>query len=671
MKHKIITALLGSAFLTSIGAHAEVSNKTPYNPIVTHQYTADPTARVINGKVYVYPSSDMVCPEGKGSNGFCMPGYNVYSTEDLTNWTDHGNVINHNNVPWVEKDSYGMWAPDTIEHKGKFYMFYPGISANGKHFREIGVAVADHPEGPFIARDSYIEGTDGIDPSPFVDDDGRVYLYWGGGENLNVVELNQDMTKIISKPKQLEGLPPKYKEGPFMFKRNGIYYFTFPHAPHGSEEIAYGIAKSPLGPIEYKGKILERWKDGQWTNHHSIIEYKGQWYIFYHHNDVSQHKNLRSMSVDRLYFDDEGNIKFSPSTKRGVGYVSAEDTIQVDRYTSLKNVWVTGNLSDGKPNWALHKMAKNGEAVFGELDFADKHYSSVVAYVSSKKGGGKIHVSTAEGKRIATIDVPKTGVDSWRAVKAEVQYSPKGMQDLKFTFEGNVSTLKFDWLRFLQPRESLIVLSGNTDAIAKIDGSTTLTLDEPALVNTNPFLRIDDIKIKTFDDEHEATIRLNNKDVNPRSILQIQPGSLVNVEVIAPPQPPSSNEKIAAASFNKTHGVQTENAGNGMGNIGYIENDDYVTFESIDFKKKIQSIEINAASARTGGDIEVRLGGPKGKLVANVKIANTGGWQKWKSFSADIPASVATQLNGEKEVTLVFKGGKGYLLNVRWFRFNQ
>jgi hypothetical protein len=670
MKLNTTCLLISSALLFTFSARAEVTNKTPYNPIVTHQYTADPTARVINGKLYVYPSSDMVCPEGKGSNGFCMPGYNVFSSTDMTSWTDHGNVINHNTVPWVEKDSYGMWAPDTIEHKGKFYMFYPGVSKSGEHFREIGVAVADHPEGPFVARENYIKGTEGIDPSPFIDDDGRIYLYWGGGENLNVVELNQDMTKIISKPQRLEGLPPKYKEGPFMFKRNGIYYFTFPHAPNGSEEIAYGTATNPLGPITYKGKILERWKDGQWTNHHSIVEFNDQWYIFYHHNDVSQHKNLRSMSVDRLYFDAEGNIPFIPSTKRGVGYVSAEDVIQVDRYTKLKNVRVTPNLSDGKPNWALHNIAKSGEAVFGELDFADKSYVSAVAYVSSSNEGAKIHVSDAQGKKIASFEVPKTGENTWQAIKTDVLYSPKGMQDLHFTFEGNVSKLKFDWLRFLQARESMITLTGNTQSIAKIDGATTLTNDNPSYINTNPFLRIADIRAMAFDDEHDTVIKLNGESVELRSIQQIVPGSVVNIETIAPQQAPRSDEKLAAANFNKTKGVQTENAGNGMGNIGYIENGDSVTYESINFKKAVRAIEISASSATKGGQVEVRLGGEDGELLATIEVQNTGTWQQWKSFSAPISTKLSQSLKGEKEITLVFKGGNGYLLNVQWLRFN-
>jgi hypothetical protein len=665
--------LLSSLFLGSLSliASAEVTKQNPYNPIITHQYTADPTARVINGKVYVYPSSDMECPEGKGSNQFCMPGYNVFSTDDMKTWTDHGNILNHNTVPWVKKESYGMWAPDTIEHNGKFYFFFPGIPKESDNFREIGVAVADHPEGPFVARENYIEGTQGIDPSPFIDDDGRIYLYWGGGENLNVVELNQDMTKIISAPKVLEGLPPKYKEGPFMFKRNGIYYFTFPHAPDGSEEIAYGIAKSPMGPIEYQGKILERWKDGQWTNHHSIIEYKGQWYIFYHHNDVSQNKHLRSMSVDRLYFDDDGKILFTPSTKRGVGHLSAEETLQVDRYTSLENVRVTPNLSDGKPNWALHNIAKNGKAVLGQVDFADKEYSSVVAYVSSAKAGAKILISDGEGNQISTINVPNTSTGRYIAVKADLAFSPKGMQDLVFTFMGNVSTLKFDWLQFLQERESLITIAGNAEVIAKVDGSKTLTKDAPNLVSLNPFLRITDIKVNAFDESTEINVILDGRIVAEDSIEQIKPGSIVNLFANSTQTGKRSLERIAATSFNKTKGVQTEFSGSDIGNIGYIENGDSVTYESIQFKKPVTAFEISASSATKGGIIELRLGDESGELISTVAIENTGNWKTFKPVTVKLTANQTKLLKGEQTVSLVFKGGSGYLLNVDWFTFKS
>ena len=163
-------------------------------------------------------------------------------------------------------------------------MLYEVITpADGSAFRRIGVAIAQQPTGPFVPEPDYIQGIGGIDPNIFIDDDGRTYLYFGGGEQLNVVELNEDLVSIKGQVAVVQGLPAGYKEGSFVFKRNGIYYFTFPHAPGASEEIAYAMGKSPLGPFEYQGVIIDRWTDGCWTNHHSIVEYRGQWYIFYHH----------------------------------------------------------------------------------------------------------------------------------------------------------------------------------------------------------------------------------------------------------------------------------------------------------------------------------------------------------------------------------------------------
>ena len=109
-------------------------NALAQNPLITHRFSADPTARVMNDTLFVFPSSDTTCTQIKGNNGFCMPDYHVYSTTDLTNWTDHGEILSHNTVPWVEKDSYGMWAPDCVEKDGKYYFYFPGNAKRQKCF---------------------------------------------------------------------------------------------------------------------------------------------------------------------------------------------------------------------------------------------------------------------------------------------------------------------------------------------------------------------------------------------------------------------------------------------------------------------------------------------------------------------------------------------------------
>ena len=156
------------------------------NPIISNQFTADPTARVFNNRVYVYPSHDILATKGKGRIGwFAMEDYHVFSSANLTDWTDHGMIVTQNEVPWVKPDSYSMWAPDCIERNGKYYFYFPTAAkdtvAYGRGFT-IGVAVADKPEGPYVPEATPIAGVRGIDPNVFIDDfsSGLNYAAFGG-----------------------------------------------------------------------------------------------------------------------------------------------------------------------------------------------------------------------------------------------------------------------------------------------------------------------------------------------------------------------------------------------------------------------------------------------------------------------------------------------------------
>ena len=131
------------------------------NPLVMDQFTADPTARVFNGRVYVYPSHDIPCTEGKGRPGwFCMEDYHVFSSDDLIDWKDHGIILQQNNVPWARPNNYAMWAPDCIEKNGKFYFYFPTVPKDTTHIKgfTIGVAVGDHPAGPFVPEANLTAG---------------------------------------------------------------------------------------------------------------------------------------------------------------------------------------------------------------------------------------------------------------------------------------------------------------------------------------------------------------------------------------------------------------------------------------------------------------------------------------------------------------------------------
>ena len=287
------------------------------NPVIRDQFAADPTARVFNDKVYLYPSHDIFPPEGQRQDWFCMEDYHVFSSENLTDWTDHGVIVTQNKVPWVKPDSYSMWAPDCIERNGKYYFYFPSAPKDGRGFG-IGVAIADSPEGPFIPEPENIKGISGIDPCVLQASDGNAYIFWGAGRcaklKPNMKELADDTpTETVkwgdhefelSGVNCLKDLPNRQAEGPFAFEYNGNYYLTYPYVRENTEVLGYAMSKNPMGPYEYKGLIMPEHDNGCWTNHHSIINYKGQWYLFYHRNHFSPRDDKRrSVCIEKLFFN--------------------------------------------------------------------------------------------------------------------------------------------------------------------------------------------------------------------------------------------------------------------------------------------------------------------------------------------------------------------------------
>jgi beta-xylosidase len=234
------------------------------NPILP-DFFADPSARVFGGKLYLYPSHDAA----GARNWKRMVDWHVFSTDDVVKWTDHGLIFSLKDITWAKEEA---WAPDCIERKGKYYFYFP---AGG----QIGVAVSDSPMGPFkdaLGKPLVKKNEAGIrymiDPNIFVDDDGQAYLYVGGGRQLGVVKLKEDM---ITRDGPLERLEmPEYYEGIWVFKRKGIYYATYPTRPgtKGSRAnvMVYSMAKSPLGPFEFKGPILD---NNSANIHGSITEF--------------------------------------------------------------------------------------------------------------------------------------------------------------------------------------------------------------------------------------------------------------------------------------------------------------------------------------------------------------------------------------------------------------
>jgi beta-xylosidase len=295
------------------------------NPFIRHIYTADPSARVLNDTLWVYPSHDE-----DTATWFSMVDWHVFSTTDMKKWTDHGVIFSVDDISWADRYA---WAPDCIGKNDKYYFYYPVEQ------KDIGVAVADRPNGPFkdplgkplISKNTpgVVSNRDFIDPAVFIDDDGQAYLFMGQND-VNVIKLNEDMISYDGKVYIVEGAKDFF-EAVWVHKYKDKYYLSY----SGDGKILYGMSNNVLGPYEYKGVILEEMSSG--TNHHSIVEFKGKCYLFYHNSELyfrnhpeeepkfgwtkGVHPFRRSICVDEMYYNEDGTIQQVIPTVEGVDII--------------------------------------------------------------------------------------------------------------------------------------------------------------------------------------------------------------------------------------------------------------------------------------------------------------------------------------------------------------
>jgi hypothetical protein len=426
------------------------------NPIVRNQFSADPTARVFNEKVYVFPSHDIPAPEGKGlrKDWFCMADYHVFSSENLTDWKDHGMIVSQNKVAWVDSSSYSMWAPDCIERNGKYYFYFPAnktvADANGRKGFGIGVAIADKPEGPYVPLQEPIKGVNGIDPNVFIDKDGQAYLFWSMG-NIMVAKLKDNMTELASEPLIIANLPQKgLKEGPFLFERKGIYYLTIPHVENKIERLEYAIGDNPMGPFKMAGVVMDESPMNCWTNHQSFVEYKGQWYLFYHQDAYSpKFDKNRSICADSLFFNADGTIRKVTPTLRGVGVTPAFQEIQIDRYSSKSETGSSVAFLDSIHTfngWKTKFESKNAWVQYNTVDFGQEKLKKVQVKALSENGSTlQIRLDRADGPVISEVKVPKGTI--WDTIEAKVSKSQSGIHHLIVVLKDE-NPAEIDWVKF-------------------------------------------------------------------------------------------------------------------------------------------------------------------------------------------------------------------------------
>jgi hypothetical protein len=356
----LITLIAGAALWASarIAPTAEAAGQTPApaapprpaqdpakfltQPLMTNIFTADPAAHVFGGKIFIYPSHDYdsgVASDGNGSQ-FAMRDYHVFSMDRIPGpVVDHGVALDIKDVPWAGRQ---MWAPDAAEKNGTYYLYFP-VKDKQDAFR-IGVATSRRPEGPFKALPQPIAGTYSIDPAVFTDTDGKAYIYFGGiwGGQLQrwatgaykaedtypantepaltskMARMADNMTTLAEPVKNVviqdeDGKPltagdnaRRFFEGSWMHKYNGTYYYSY--STGDTHFIAYATSKTPYGPFTYRGKILEPVLG--WTNHHSIVEFQGKWWLFYHDSQTSGGQtHLRNIKVTELKYRADGTIE--------------------------------------------------------------------------------------------------------------------------------------------------------------------------------------------------------------------------------------------------------------------------------------------------------------------------------------------------------------------------
>lgn len=419
-------------------------NSNAQNPIIRDQFSADPTARVFNGRVYLYPSHDIPAPkEMVRKDWFVMEDYHVFSSANLTDWTDHGVIVTQTKVPWLTRINYDMWAPDCVFKNGKYYFYFP---VGGK----IGIATADKPEGPYTVLDKPVEGIGGIDPCVLIDKDGQSYIFTSMGR-FSVARLKDNMVEIDSKPQILQNFPTKgLIEGPFVFERNGIYYMTYPHVQDKIERLEYATSNNPLGPYTFAGVIMDESPTGCWTNHHSLVQFKNQWYLFYHHNDYSpKFDKNRSVRVDSLSFNADGTIKKVIPSLRGVGLTLATSKIEIDRYSSKSEQGATISFLDTLNTfrgWKTSLSKQKAWIQYNAVDFGAIKIKSITVNASSASGGTiEVRQDKPDGAVIAELKIPAG--TSLNTLTGKVNKFQKGIHNLVLVLKDN-NPVDVDWVQF-------------------------------------------------------------------------------------------------------------------------------------------------------------------------------------------------------------------------------
>ena len=442
----LLACIIAGFTLLAVPARAD-------NPIIQTIYTADPAPLVYNGHVYLYTDHDE-----DGSTTYNMKDWRVYSSDDMVNWTDYGTAMSLSTFAWADANA---WAGQVAARNGKFYWYVPmRQKSNGQMV--IGVGVADSPTGPFHdALGHPLVGNGEIDPTVFIDDDGQAYLYWGN-PNLWYVKLNADMISYSGSPTQIPlttagfgtrtgnaSRPTLFEEGPWFYKRNGLYYMVF-SAQCCSEFIAYSTAPGPTGPWTYRGTIMPT-QGGSFTNHAGVIDFKGNSYFFYHNGALPGGGGYdRSVAVEKFSYNADGTFPTINMTTTGAPQVGTLDPYVRQEAETI--AWESGVETEPSSEGGMDVgWIENGDYIKVKGVAFGTGATSFSARVASATSGGKIELrlDSTTGTLVGTCTVSGTGGwQTWTTVSCPVS-GATGTHDLYLRFTGGSGNLfNVNWWQF-------------------------------------------------------------------------------------------------------------------------------------------------------------------------------------------------------------------------------
>ncbi len=444
------TKVTVSVWLVSM-CHAQV-------PIVQTILTADPAPMVHDGTLCLYTGHD---EDHAPSNRFIMHDYQCFSTTDMVNWTHHGAVLDVRKVfGWSGGDAN---AAQVIYRNGKFYYYVSTGNTKGPGGVALGVAVSDSPFGPFTdalgkalvtndqtkaARHSW----DDLDPSVFIDNDGRAYLYWGNNA-CYWAELNEDMislkSNISSVPLTREAFGPDFEEAPWICRHGDQYYLWY--ASSIPESIHYSIAKTPVGPWQYGGEVMDI-QETSGSNHPGVIEYEGRSYLFYQTDSLPNGiDKRRCVCAEEFQYHPDGSV---PKIQRSTNALEPVGTLDPRVRTEAETMaWAQGVETQKDETVGVYVTdIDNADYIkIRQVDFGSQAVSQFQTSVACGSEGGQIDVrlGSSYGRLISRIQVENTGDwQTWKTFSARVR-SVTGVHDLYLVFSGgNGELFNMDWWQF-------------------------------------------------------------------------------------------------------------------------------------------------------------------------------------------------------------------------------